>query len=251
MAINALSSIFGPASADALLSVGKSAAPTPEQQTAQTTIESHKREINRIRGYKLQLTQAETLKLGKIQQQIQEIEAKASAGTARRDELEDRAELFREADKIIGKPTVDVEADTVLVNLNEAIDNLLQPKLDKATANRVESLERIKSKFEDRVADNPDNRTNLSQLQSISRIINELKPLRAVSQLSPGERKTYDDLVERVNEQAGAKIELSVKEALRVADLQRSISDLQSQLPPDASQQPTAQAVARAYVRLG
>jgi len=251
MAISALNAIFGPASADALLSVGKSGAPTPEQKTAQVTIEAHKREINRIRGYKLQLTPAENQKLSKLQGKIQEINSRAAAGIARPDELEDRAELFREADRIIGKPTVDVEADLTLANLNEQIEALLQPKLDKATARRIESLERIKGQFEDRVAENPKNRTNLSQLQSISRIISELKPLRSVSQLSPAERKDYDALVEQVNAQAGAKIELTSKEAIRVADLQRSISELQSQLPPDASQQPTASAVARAYVRLG
>ena len=232
------------------MSVGKSAGATPAQQSAQSTITAQKREINRIRGYKLQLTPAENQQLSKIQQKIQEIGARAAQGIARADEFEDRAELFRQADEIIGKPTVDVEADTVLAKLNAAIETLLQPKLSKAVANRVETLERIKSTFEDKIADNPESRTNLSQLQSISRIITELKPLRPVSQLSQAERKTYDDLVQQVNDHAGAKIELSSKEAIRVADLQRSISELSSQLPPDASQQPTAAAVARAYVRL-
>jgi len=233
-----------------LLSIGKSAGATPEQETAQATITAQRREINRIRGYKLQLTPAENQKLSQIQQKIQQIESRASQGIARPDEFKDRAELFKEADRIIGKPTVDVEADTVLANLNAKIEALLQPKLDKALARRVESLERIKSNFEDKIAENPESRTNLSQLQSISRVIKELKPLREVSQLSQAERREYDDLVEQVNAHAGAKIELSSKEAIKVAELQRSISQLSSQLPPDASSQPTAAAVARAYVRL-
>ena len=233
-----------------MLSVGKSAGATPQQQTAQATITAQKREINRIRGYKLQLTPAENQKLSEIQQKIQQIGTRASQGIARPDEFKDRAELFREADRIIGKPTIDVEADTALAKLNAEIEALLQPKLSKAVAKRVESLERIKSNFEDRIADNPESRTNLAQLQSLSRIITELKPLREVSQLSQAERRQYDDLVEQVNEHAGAKIELSSKEAIKVAELQRSISQLSSQLPPDASTQPTAAAVARAYVRL-
>lgn len=233
-----------------MLSIGKSAGATPEQETAQATITAQRREINRIRGYKLQLTPAENQKLSQIQQKIQEIGSRAAQGIARPDEFEDRAELFREADRIIGKPTVDVEADTVLADLNAKIEALLQPKLPKAVAQRVESLERIKSSYEDKIAENPDSRTNIAQIQSLSRIITELKPLREVSELSQAERREYDELVQQVNDHAGAKIELTSKEAIKVAALQSSISQLSSQLPPDASTQPTAAAVARAYVRL-
>ena len=61
---------------------------------------------------------------------------------------------------------------------------------------------------------------------------------------------SYDDLVALVNERAGAKVELTVKEATKVAALQRSISELQSVLPPDSSGQPTAADVSRAYAPL-
>jgi len=244
------SSIFGDASASSIIGAGQSSGAGSVQEVAQTTVEAHRREINRIRGYKLQLTPSESQKLAKLQVRIQEIEGRVSAGTARADELDERKELFNEADRIIGKPIVDAEADEELAELASGIETLLLPKLPKAQADRVELLERLSANYEDKVVANPDNRTARQQLQTVTRLIAELQPRRPVSELSKAEVRSYDDLVQLVNERAGAKVELTAKEAIKVAALQRSISDLQSALPPDNSQQPSAAAVSRAYVRL-
>lgn len=244
------SSIFGDASASSIIGAGQSSGAGSVQEVARSTVDAYKREINRIRGYKLQLTPSDNQKLAKLQVRIQEIEARAGAGTARPDELDERQELFKEADRIIGKSTIDVDADEELAELASGIETLLLPKLAKPQAERVAALERLIGNLENKLTQNPDNRTVVLQLQSASRILAELQPRRAVSELSKAETRSYNDLVELVNERAGAKVELTAKEAIKVAELQRSISTLQSSLPPDTSQQPTSADVARAYTRL-
>ncbi len=244
------SSLFGSASADSIFAATKSATGTSDQQSARAIITAHNRSINRIRGYKLALTPTDKQKLVELKEKIQTIETKAGAGTVRQDELDDRLEMLNEADRIIGKPIVDVEADLQLAQFNNLRLALLEPKLDSATAKRVAFLERFRDSTEDQINENPDRHSLQLKLQSIVRQIGVLKPLRSTSQLSKAERKTYDAIVTLINDHAGVKIELTSQESNRVAALQSSIAQFQGSLGPDPSQQPTPQAVARAYTSL-
>jgi len=243
-------SFFGSASAESIISAGQSASGTTGQQSAKIIITAHKREINRIRGYKLDLTPADLQKLSKLKEKILEIEAKAAAGTARADELDDRLEFLDEADRIVGKPIVDIEVDDTLAEFNALKVGLLEPKLDNATAKRVAFMERFKDSIEKQINEDPERVSLQQKFQSISSIIDRLKPLRSPSQLSKAEGKTYDDIVELINDHAGIKIELTAAESRKVAALESSIATFQSILGPDISQQPTPQAVANAYVAL-
>ncbi len=207
-----------------------------------------KREINRIRGYKLDLTPAEKQKLSDNQAEILKIQEKVSAGTVRADELEDRVELLEEADRIIGKPTVDVEADDRLGELNDLRLAILSPRLDNATQKRVKFMLRFKDNLETELNENPERFSLQQRFQAISRQIDSLTPLRPMSQLSRAEVKNYDDVVELINDHAGVKIELTAAEARRVAALEDSIASFQGSLP-DFSQ-PSAQQVSRAYSSL-
>jgi hypothetical protein len=244
------SAIFGAAATTDVFSVNAPAETSPAQQAAQSTIEAHKREINRIRGYKLQLSVAEKQQLAKLQVEIQEIDQRVAQGLARPDELDTRLDLFADADRIIGKPIVDAEGDETLAELGGALEALLQPKLNKQIAQQVERLERVQATLEERVAENPSNRTALQQFQSINRAIANLKPLREVKELSKAETRAYNEAVEAINDHVGIKIELTAKEAVRVAELESSIASLQALVPPDIASQPTPAQVARAYVRL-
>ncbi len=243
--------VFGSPSTDSLFAAGLSQGASPEQETARVTIDAHRAEINRIRGYKLRLTPAEKNKLGEIQVRVQEIEGRATEGTVRDDELEERTQLLKDADEIIGKQTVDVEADQFLANTAGILEALLAPKLDPATAAKVERLERVKDNLENLVNERPESKTLRSQFQSITVQLNSLTPPRPVSTLSPAGLKAYDDLAELINDHAGAKIQLNSRETIRVVELEASIISLQGLLPPDPSQQPTSAAVSRAYTRLG
>ena len=242
--------VFGSPRVDSIFATGVTAPPTPQQETARVSIIAHKREINRIHGYKLQLTPGENLRLKEIQEEVVAIERKASAGTVREDELDDRIELLAEADEIIGKPVVDVEADSTLAEFAQAVESLLEPKLDPTRLAQVERLERVKATIEENLNANPESLTLLSQFQSVSALIDGLTPPRPVSALSKTERDLYDDLAELINDHVGVKLQLNAKESIRVAELEKSILQLQEILPPDISQQPTSQSVARAYARL-
>ena len=246
---------FGSPSTDSVFSAGQSTPATDTQESARVIINSHKREINRIRGYKLQLSPAENQRLSEIQAEIIEIETKATQGLAREDELEDRLELLAEADEIIGKPTANVGDDEAksdeLAEQAGILQALLEPKLSPALQKRVEQLERVKESLETSLSINPESATLLAQFQNVSGQIDTLKPPRPISQLSLSERKDYDDLADLINQTAGAEIQLSSRDAIRVAELEGSIIDLQATLPPDISQQPTPGDVARAYTRIG
>ncbi len=243
-------SFFGSTSANAIISAGQAASGTSDQQSAKAIITAQTREINRVRGYKLELTSTDKQKLAELKEKILAIEAKASAGTARADELDDRIEFLKEADLIIGKPIVDVEADDELAEFNALKLALLEPKLDNATAKQVAFMERFKESVEQQISDNPERHSLALKFQSISGQIDLLKPLRSPSQLSKAERKTYDDIVKLINDHAGVKIELTAQESDKVAALQSSIANFQGSLGPDPSTQPSAQAVANAYTAL-
>lgn len=197
---------------------------------AQATITASEREINRIRGYKLELSPADNAQLIKIQEEVQKIEEKAQAGTVRQDELEDRQELYTEADRIIGKPTVDIEADQTLAELSAGLDLVLKPRLSGPIQTQVDSLVRIKATIEDRIADSPKSRTLQDQFQSVSRVLDSLTPPRPFSSLSPAERRDYDEQVELINDYVGAKVELNTTESLKVSELQSTISQMQQLL---------------------
>jgi len=242
--------LFGSGAAGSILSAGQSASGISNQQSAATIITSQKREINRIRGYKLDLTPADLQKLSKLKEKIQIIEAKASAGTVRVDELNDRIEYLKDADRIVGKPIVDIDVDDTLAEFNALKVAVLETKLDNATAKRVAFLERIKESLQQQINKDPERHSLQLKFQSIDTVINNLKPLRAPSQLSRVESKTYDDIVEMINDHTGVKIKLTAAESRKVAALESSIAQFQSILGPDLSQQPTAQAVANAYTAL-
>jgi len=251
MAIDGVSGLFGGTALDAVFSIGQTQGITPAQQTAKVTIDAQKREINQLRGYKPVLNLAEKAKLAEIQAKVVEIQQKSASGTVRPDELEDRLALLAQADEIIGKPTTEVDGeDKKLVEYAGLMKVLLDPKLNPIQQKQLDRLERVKSTLEEAVSRSPESATIRAQFQNIVKLIEEVNPPRAVSELSISERKAYDDLAELINDRAGVEIQLSARDTIRVAELENSILNLQSQLPPDASQQPTSQQVSQAYMRL-
>lgn len=240
--------IFGGGSAESVLAISAGGA-SNEQVAAKAIVTAQKREINRIKGYKIDLTPADNQRLAEIQKEIQAIEKKANAGTVRPDELEDRTALYEEADIIIGKPVVDVEADAKLAEYAGLLESLLKPKLNPSLQKRVDYLNRVKDDVEEQFNLNGDNETLRRRFQSLTRIISQLAPQRAVHQLSNAEQKVYDDIAVLINDHAGVKLQLSARESKRVADLEESIINLQASLGADPASQPTAGQVARAYTR--
>lgn len=244
---DAAESLFGSTSADTIIGAGLAGSSNAGQNALTLTIAA-KREINIIRGYKPELTLAEKQRLLDLQKKIQKIDVKINDGTVRPDELDDRVEFRNEADRIIGKPIVDVEADDTLKEYNTLKLAVLQPRLDPTLRKRIEFMERYKDTLEKELSFNPERLSLQRAFRGVAAQLDRLNPLRSPSQLPGQEIKTYDDLVELINDHAGAKVELTVAETRRVEALQKAISDFQSQIP-DFSQ-PSAQQAARAYTAL-
>ncbi len=250
MAVDA-TSIFGGGSANSIFSATISGGATDAQQAAQAVVDSAKKQINRIRGYKVQLTPADNKRLDEIQTEIVKINDKAANGTVRQDEIEDRSELFLEADIILGKPSATVENDETLDEIREQIDEVLAPRLTPQQQKRLDTLNTLLVNFEDRLAEDSSNVVAIRQVQNIQRQISNIEVPRLVTQLSVSERLQYDELVDQANDHAGAKLLLNARETARVQALEETIQQMSSQLPADPASQPTAASVARAYTRLG
>jgi hypothetical protein len=244
-------SIFGDGagSADSIFAAGKGGGATDAQIAAQTVVNASKQEINRIRGYKPLLTPADNKRLADIQTEITKLNEKASNGTLRADEVEDRAALFLEADTIIGKPSANVENDDFLDGIREKIDDLLAPRLTPPQERRLETLNTLLAGFEERLAEDSSNVIAIRQVQNIQKQIANIDVPRLVSQLSVSEKQEYDSLVEQANEHAGAKLLLNAQESVRVQNLEETIERVSGSLPPSAAGQPTSASVARAYAR--
>ncbi len=241
---------FGGGSTESIFTAGQSGGASQSQIAAKSIIASNEREINRIRGYKIQLTPADNQRLKKIREKILELNDKTSAGKTTPFDFESRKKLLAEADKIIGKPSADVEADTVLAGLRKQIDDLLIVKLSPAVEKRVKTLETLKDSFEAQINRNSNAVTPQLQVQNVIRQIRNLTPARNINQLSTAERREYDGLVKQVNDHVEAKLLLDSRESIKVFNLQTTINELQATLPEDTGSQPSAAAVSRAYVRL-
>lgn len=241
-------SFFGSASADSIIGAGIADSGSSDGQVALSLTLSAKREINRILGYKLELTPSEKQRLTELQADITKIEAKINDGTVREDELNDRTEMIEEADRIIGKPIVEVEADDKLKEYNDLKLAILQPKLSDARKRQIEFMQRYKDNLELQISESPGRITLQQAFRSVSSQLERLNPLRSASELNPREAKAYDDIVELMNDHTGVKVEITAAETRRVEALQKAISDFQSRLP-DFSQ-PSASQAARAYASL-
>ena len=249
-AVTAVNAIWGAGTADSLLEITSGGGDNSAVSAAKLSIGAMEREINRVRGYKLRLTPADQGRLDKLQEKIQVIDQRASEGDARADELEERAELFKEADRILGKPSANVEFDDTLDGIKTKIDTLLEPRLDTNQQRRRHTLETLRDNLRAQIDENPNSLTARKQLQNVSRQLNELLPARQLSELSVAERSEYDDLVEQANDHVGVKLLLNANESIKVFNLQNAINDLSASLPEDQAEQPSAAAVSRAYSRL-
>lgn len=243
------SSIFGGGTATSFFAAGVSGGATDAQKAAQQVVNASNQEIKRIRGYKVNLTPADNQRLSEIQKEITKINTRVSDGTVRSDQLEDREELYLEADIILGKPSAGVENDETLDGIREKIDELLSKRLTPQQTNRIETLETLKASFQERLDDDPSNVIAIRQIQNVQRQIDNIDVPRKITELSVTEKKEYDALVDEANSHAGAKLLLNARESVRVQHLQETIDELSSSLP-STSGQPTASQVARAYTRL-
>jgi len=238
---------FGGANAASILD---GSASQSSRKTISLIVDGMQRQIDKLNGFKTDLTPAQKKKLAQNQAEIAKIEKKATVikGLSVEDSTR-RAELFKESYSILGKEYVDSSSNATLNRLTSQVDKLLEPKLRGAPLARLENLKKLAASAYAAINDNPENETARRNYANIKFQINSLTRPRKISQLSIPERNQYDELVGKVNEAAGTKFLLPSAERLRSERLQASKATFDAQLAAFGGDQfrPSPAAMMRAY----
>lgn len=245
------SDIFGSGDAGSVFAAGSGS--TGSGEAVRAALKGLERELNRLLGYKSDYTPGQKKRLETLQTRIAGIEKQATAKGFTADQLAERAELYREAYRIMGKDYVDVAGNDELQALTDQVDALLEPKLHGARKERLERLRKLEDTCLNALVANPDNETARARLRNVKVQIGKLVPPRAISRLSPGERRDYDALVDRINALANTDYLLTSRTRIRVEQIRASMGELEAQAAALGIGQsaPSAGEVARAYTRLG
>lgn len=189
-------------------------------------------EIDRLQGFRTDLTVAEKQQLSEYQGKISDIEKEAQSRALTDDEISERADLYARAYKILGKDYTDVSDDSFVQTKLTAIDDLLATKPTGADADRLERLENIKATLTDQAntaaAGNGATDTVSSQLITVNGQIYDLTRPRDFTDLSQDEIKQYDELATAINDHLGYEYQLPADKRLKIAHIQQTMDTLQS-----------------------
>ncbi|MEC9368316.1 MAG: hypothetical protein VX871_06430 [Pseudomonadota bacterium] len=162
-----------------------------------------KREIDRLQGFKVDITPADARRLADLQTRIARLEANAGPDGLSTDAFNDRAALFREAYDILGKPYVDIDKDPTLKQLVGLVDTLLEPKLNPASRQRLENLRKLEENYFNQFSRGNTSKTLAARIANVQQQIKVLTPPRKIKELNFEERAAYDKIVEQINLRAG------------------------------------------------
>lgn len=185
-----------------------------------------KREIDRLQGFKVDITPADARRLADLQARIGRLEANAGPNGLSTDQLNDRAALFREAYEILGKPYVDVERDPTLKQLVGLVDTLLEPKLNPAKQQRLENLRKLEENYYNQFARGNSSKTLAQRIANVQQQIKSLTPPRKIKELNFEERAAYDKLVEQINRRAGQEYLMPAVKREKAERLQETMQTL-------------------------
>lgn len=185
-----------------------------------------KREIDRLQGFKVDITPANARRLADLQTRIARLEANAGPDGLSLDQHDDRAGLFREAYEILGKPYVDVESDATLKQLVGLVDTLLEPKLQGAKKQRLENLRKLEENYFNQFAVGNATKTLARRIANVQRQIESLTPPRRISELNFAERSAYNQLVEQINRRAGHEYLMPAAKREKAERLQETMGKL-------------------------
>jgi len=188
------------------------------------------KEIQKIQGFRTDITPANEARLAAIKTEIEKIDGNTTPQDA---DLQERTaarrlELNTEAFKILGKTYVDIDGTPELKAVKDKIDDLLEPPLRGDKKDRLIRLRKLeKTAFQSFFA-NPESLTAATQLRSVSIQIAQLVPPRLVTELTLSERREYDALAAEGNQLAGTEAFLPAAKKLKIEKLQRTIGRLNS-----------------------
>ena len=187
-------------------------------------------QIDRLQGYRTNLSVAEKQKLADYQQKISGINQLATTRILTTTEKSDRAEAYVESYKILGKEYADVSDDSYVTKRAQKLTDLLATKPKGAEAARLERLQGTYDTLTDQASEaEGDTPAYLgSQILSVARQIQELTMPRKIASLSVAERNQHDKLVDEINEHVGFEYELTSDKKLKIEKLQATINGINS-----------------------
>lgn len=188
-------------------------------------------EIDRTFGYRTNLSVAEKQQLADLQTKITDIEKLAATRALTNDEISQRADLYVESYKILGKDYVDVSGDAFVQQQLAALDDLLATKPVGADARRLENLQTIEQTLSDDInsaGDKGATETTTARLISVKKQIAALTAPRKMSQLTISERNAHDDIVNAINDHVGQEFQLTSDKKLKIERLQATIDAISS-----------------------
>lgn len=191
---------------------------------SQLLIRSLEKDIQRIQGFKTQLSPSKARRLAEIRAELQDIKPSNQPQVKALREAK-KIELNTEAYKILGKKFVDIDADPTLKQIKKDIDALLEPPLRGEKKARLERLRKLEQTALAEVLKRP-GLTTLRSLDTIVRQILILTPPRLIGELSSAERREYDRLVAEGNAHAGTEVFLPSKKELKIERIQATIARL-------------------------
>ncbi|MBU1175660.1 MAG: hypothetical protein KKH72_09685 [Alphaproteobacteria bacterium] len=216
-------------SATSLFSASLNASSAITIDATQIAVKGIQDQIDRIQGFRTNLTPAEKQQLTDYQETIVNINQTATTRILTDDEISERAEAYVESYRILGKEYVDFSNDDFVVEKSNALTELLATKPQGAEAKRLERLENVltnlKASATDREGDPP--ATLIARITSVSRQIDQLTAARPLSTLSRAELREHDTLVDEINTHVGFDLELTSSKKLQIERLQKTIEVIQ------------------------
>lgn len=186
-------------------------------------------QIDRLQGFRTNLTPAEKEQLTKYQQTISDINQLGQARALTKGEISDRAEAYVESYKILGKEYQDFSNDNFIQKKSKELTDLLASKPVGAEAKRLKVLQTMYDKLVDSAMDRDTEPPGslMAQISNVGKLINKLTAPRSIASLTPEELRHHDDLVEEINDHAGFDVELTSTKKLQIERLQKTMETIQ------------------------
>jgi len=214
------SNFFGPATADAMFSAGL----VNGVQANELIVNSLQRDLDRLNGYRVDLPPSQKEELADLQDQIGRINERVRPdGTLSSSDADERAKLYQDAYKILGKDYVEVKSDKALSELMEKVDKLLEPRLQGGQKARLERLRALEASQLESFDPSKTSKSSINYIRNIQIQIRDLTPPRKMSQLSVTEKADYNRLVEQINTKAGTDLLLNSVDREKAEKIQDTI----------------------------
>ena len=221
----------GAANANTLFSANLTASTAITISPQDIAIKGIQDQIDRIQGYRTNLSPADKKKLADYQEKIVNFNQTASTRVLTAKELGERADAYIASYAILGKEYEDFSNDSFVKAKSEELSALLASKPVGAEAKRLERLQNVMANLRAKAfsRDDPSKipATLFSQISSVNKQIAALTSPRPISSLSRAELRQHDELVGEINDYVGFELELTSSKKQQIERLQKTIQVIQ------------------------